>query len=346
MLNHGGGIQQAALNFGLPPEKWLDLSTGINPDGWGVPNIPADKWLRLPEDDDGLLESAAAYYGCENLLPVAGSQAAIQALSRLTEKFRVAVLSPTYSEHAHAWGFMGKKYKKPIYLTTPKHQVEQVTFRELEKKIELYDAVVVVNPNNPTGTIINKEKLYEWQKRLTDASAAFGRERWLIVDEAFMDSTPEHSMIKDTGMPGLIVLRSLGKFFGLAGARVGFVFAWPDLLDSMKELLGPWQITGPSRLIAKECLLDFDWHDKTREKLFSKQEQLKKMLTANGLTPKGGTTLFQWVKVPRSKDMYNKFGQQGILVRRFADPGGIRFGLPGDSEQWQRLEATLNLFKE
>ncbi|MBF0193227.1 MAG: threonine-phosphate decarboxylase [Magnetococcales bacterium] len=341
MLNHGGGIQQAALTFGLPPKKWLDLSTGINPIGWSIPHIPADKWLRLPEDEDGLLQSASAYYGSENILPVAGSQAAIQVLSRLTEKFRVAVLSPTYSEHAHSWGFIGKKHKKPFYSTPPSHQVEQVTLRELEKKIELYDAVVVVNPNNPTGKIISKEKLFEWRKRQAVADKAFGGERWLIVDEAFMDSTPQLSMIGETGKPGLIVLRSLGKFFGLAGARVGFVFGWPELLDSMRQLLGPWQISGPSRHVAKNCLNDTAWHVETRSQLEEKQKQLHNMLSKYNLTPIGGTTLFKWVKVSRSKELFNKFAQHGILVRRFSDPGGIRFGLPGDKDQWQRLESTL-----
>jgi cobalamin biosynthesis protein CobC len=343
LLNHGGGIQQAALNFGLPPEKWLDLSTGINPVGWSVPQIPADKWLRLPEDEDGLLHSASEYYGSENLLPVAGSQAAIQVLSRLTEQFRVAVLSPTYSEHAHSWGFMGKKHKNPFYSTPPKHQVEQVTLRELERKIELYDAVIVVNPNNPTGTVISKEKIFEWRRRMAVAGKAFGREKWLIVDEAFMDSTPEHSLIGETGKPGLIVLRSLGKFFGLAGARVGFVFGWPQLLDSMRQLLGPWQITGPSRYIAKASLEDVAWQDKTNKQLVTKQKQLQDLLSKYDLTPTGGTTLFQWVKVSRSKELFNSFAKQGILVRRFNDPGGIRFGLPGDPSQWQRLEDVLKI---
>jgi cobalamin biosynthesis protein CobC len=355
LLKHGGGVQQAALKYDLPVGEWLDLSTGINPIGWRVPEIPAAKWLRLPEDGDGLAASAASYFGADNLLPVAGSQAAIQALSRLTDNFRVAVLSPTYAEHAHSWGYREKSYKKPFYYNNPRHQVELLPFKVLDRTIELYDVVVVVNPNNPTGEITPKAKLLEWRQRLADASKASGkasgksegRERWLIVDEAFMDSTPEESLILETGKPGLIVLRSLGKFFGLAGVRVGFVFAWPELLDSMQRLLGPWQITGPSRLAAKGALLDVKWQKETRRQLLSNSKKLYKMLESYDLTPDGGTTLFQWVKVSRSQEMFKKFARQGILVRRCAKPGGIRFGLPGVNSEWQRLEkALLNLHKK
>ncbi|MBF0357273.1 MAG: threonine-phosphate decarboxylase [Magnetococcales bacterium] len=341
MLKHGGGVQQAALKYNLPADRWLDLSTGINPIGWGVPQIPADKWLRLPEGGDGLVTSAAAYYGANNLLPVAGSQAAIQVLSRLTENFRVAVLSPTYAEHAHSWGYREKSYKMPFYYNNPVHKVELLAFRDLDRTIELYDVVVVVNPNNPTGEFTPKEKLLEWRQRLADAGKSAGRERWLIVDEAFMDSTPEDSLISETGNPGLIVLRSLGKFFGLAGVRVGFVFGWPELLDSMHRLLGPWHITGPSRLVAKEALLDVTWHKKTRKRLLLNSKKLYNMLSSHDLTPTGGTNLFQWVKVSRNRELFDRFAQQGILVRRFIKPGGIRFGLPGVQSEWQRLEEAL-----
>ena len=346
MLQHGGKIQQAALKFGMPPEQWLDLSTGINPLGWKVPPIPDSHWLRLPEDEDGLVEAASSYYGVGNLLPVAGSQAAIQVLSRLTENSRVAVLSPTYSEHAHAWGFVYKKQKKRVYYNPPRHRVEAVSLRVLENTIELYDVVIVVNPNNPTGQVLTKERLSDWRKRLAVASQAKGRERWLVVDEAFMDSTPEDSIVSQTGEPGLIVLRSLGKFFGLAGVRVGFMFGWPELLESASQLLGPWQITGPSRLVARQALLDRQWQDETRKQLLLRGERLHDLLGSNGLHSSGGTSLFQWMKVPRSKELFNNFAKHGVLIRHFSNPGGIRFGLPGTEPEWQRLENTLSTISE
>jgi cobalamin biosynthesis protein CobC len=341
LLKHGGGIQQAALKFGRPYRQWLDLSTGINPLGWRVPKIPPARWLRLPEDGDGLEASAASYYGADNFLAVAGSQAAIQVLSRLTNGFRVAVLSPTYSEHAHAWGLVGKKPEGDFYSSPPRHQVELVSLKLLDKTIEQYDVVIVVNPNNPTGRLLSKKRLLGWWKRLMVSSHILGREKWLIVDEAFMDSSPEGSLITKTGEPGLIVLRSLGKFFGLAGARVGFVFGWPALLKSLHRLLGPWQITGPSRWVAREVLLDKEWQSDARRQLLMQRDRLADLLSGHGLTPAGGTSLFQWVPVVKSKKVRRMFAEQGILVRHFTKPGGIRFGLPGADSEWRRLEKTL-----
>ncbi|MBF0455567.1 MAG: threonine-phosphate decarboxylase [Magnetococcales bacterium] len=342
MLNHGGGIRQAAINSGLPPDSWLDVSTGINPHGWRVPAVPGSSWLRLPEEGDGLEASAKIYYKSDHLLPVAGSQAAIQALSRLTENFRVAVLSPTYAEHAHAWGMRDNHQARLLFAPTPKHRVDQLSLSKLEDTLELYNVVVVVNPNNPTGRVLSKEKLRRWHLRMMTSGRALGEPRWLIVDEAFMDSTPEGSVISDVGEPGLIVLRSLGKFFGLAGARVGFIFAWPELLQSIQELLGPWPIAGPSRWVARLALDDVGWQKSTRSQLLQQRDRLRALLSQYGLDPTGGTTLFQWVERSRSQEMADLFQDRGVLIRHFKTLGGIRFGLPGEESEWVRLEASLS----
>ena len=211
MLEHGGGLRVAAEQYGIPLSDWLDLSTGINPQGWPVTPVPGTVWQRLPEADDGLEAAAAAYYGAESLLPVAGSQAAIQALPRLRALGRIGVLSPSYAEHAHAWRRAG-------------HQVELLSADRLDTAIAQLDTLVLAHPNNPTGVRFPVDALLDWRARLA------ARGGWLVVDEAFMDATPEDSLAGQTGLPGLIVLRSLGKFFGLAGARVGFALAEPALL--------------------------------------------------------------------------------------------------------------------
>ncbi len=346
MLHHGGKIRKAALEFNRPVDEWLDLSTGINPLGWKVPAIPAQTWLRLPEDEDELVDAARSYYGSANLLPVAGSQAAIQTLPKLKEQFRVAVLSPTYSEHAHAWGLLDKRQKRSHYASPSKHRVDLVSMRRLEETMELYDVVVVVNPNNPTGKLVKPGRLLEWLERLNISAAALGREKWLVVDEAFMDCTPQFSMLQHVGKSGLIVLRSMGKFFGLAGARVGFVFAWPQLLADLRRTLGPWQIAGPSRLVATQALLDREWQDAAKLQLAEAGGRLRDLLISNSLHPAGGTAIFQFVEIKGSKEIFNHFARQGILVRHFGKPGGVRFGLPGPPEEWRRLEEALKSLQE
>ena len=323
MLEHGGALRAAVARYGIPLDDWLDLSTGIHPHGWPPPSmIPPVVWQRLPEPDDGLEAAAATYYGTPHLLPVAGSQAAIQALPLLRKTGRVGVLNPSYAEHAHAWRRAG-------------HQVELLATDGLDAALDRFDALVIVNPNNPTGVRFPSATLLGWRERLV------ARGGWLVVDEAFMDATPAESLAIHTGLPGLIVLRSLGKFFGLAGARVGFVLAEPALLERMSEHSGPWTVAGPSRWVAKQALVDRTWQEETRLGLARFGKRLADLLGRQGLLVAGGTGLFQWVSMPDAAFWQDALARRGILVRYFADPPGLRFGLPGSESAWRRLELTL-----
>ncbi|MEW5904659.1 MAG: threonine-phosphate decarboxylase CobD [Pseudomonadota bacterium] len=320
MLEHGGRLRAAATRYGIPEADWLDLSTGINPTGWPVPQVPAEAWQRLPQDDDGLLAAAQAYYGTPSLLPVAGSQAAIQTLPRLRAPSTVALLSPCYAEHAYAWQQHG-------------HQVTAVPASEILQSSA--QVVVIVNPNNPTGALFARADLLALHARLA------ARGGWLVVDEAFMDATPQHSLAGGSPRPGLIVLRSLGKFFGLAGARVGFVLAAEDLLLPLAELLGPWSIAAPSRYVAMHALRDAAWQQATRSRLPQAAQRLHVLLHAHGLTPDGGCALFQWLRSDAAAAWHERLARQGVLTRLFAAPHSLRFGLPRDEAQWAHLARAL-----
>jgi cobalamin biosynthetic protein CobC len=322
LLHHGGRLRAAAARYAIAPEQWLDLSTGINPNGWPVPAIPASIWARLPEDDDGLEQAAQAYYGAEPLLPVAGSQAAIQALPRLRSRSRVCVLDPGYAEHACAWRRAG-------------HAVSLVTAERVEDAAAQADVLILIHPNNPTGARFSVGQLLDWHTRLA------ARGGWLVVDEAFMDVTPEHSLCRHTARPGLIVLRSLGKFFGLAGARVGFVCAQPALLAPLHGVLGPWAVNAPARWVATAALNDCVWQASTRQGLGAEGARLHTLLARHGFTPDGGCALFQWVRTHCAQDLHETLARRSILTRLFAESSSLRVGLPGDEMAWARLDAAL-----
>lgn len=322
LLPHGGRLRRAAAQYGIALEEWLDLSTGINPNGWSVPEIPAACWCRLPEVDDGLEAAAQDYYAAGNLLPVAGSQAAIQALPRLRPRSRVRVLTPGYAEHAAAWQREG-------------HVVGGVTADGVEAVLPHTDVLVLIHPNNPTGACFAVEQLLEWHAALA------GHGGWLVVDEAFMDATPQHSLCPYSGRTGLIALRSLGKFFGLAGARVGFVCAAPPLLARLETLLGPWALSGPARRVANAALSDETWQAQARQHLLPAGARLQRLLACHGLVPAGGCALFQWVRTPRAAVLHAALAHRGILTRLFSAPASLRFGLPGTEADWQRLVAAL-----
>lgn len=323
LLEHGGRLRQAASQYGIPLSDWLDLSTGINPNGWPVPAIPAACWQRLPEDDDELLAAARAYYQNDSLLAVAGSQAAIQSLPLLRPKSRVGLLHPAYAEHAGSWQKAG-------------HQVIRVEESAIDDHLDELEVLILVNPNNPTGRLWSRSQLLSWHEKLSR------RGGWLLIDEAFIDSLPDgYSLSALSVRSGLIVLRSVGKFFGLAGIRCGFVITEPDLLARLAELLGPWTISHPGRYVAALALADRDWQSANAASLATQGERLKQLLTGCGWSPSGGYDLFQWVKNEQAYKLHELLARQGILTRLFHEPASVRFGLPKDESAWQRLAQAL-----
>ena len=325
MLEHGGRLRRAAQHYSVALDEWLDLSTGINPETWPVPPLAPCCWNRLPEDDDGLEEAAAACYGNTRLLPLAGSQAAIQTLPTLFAPSTLACVAPLYEEHPHAWESAGHRLRR---LPTLQRALAAAT-----------PVVLLCNPNNPTGRAIARDEL------LAAAKTLHQRGGWLIVDEAFADAEPENALVDLAGSdaaPRLIVLRSLGKFFGLAGARVGFLFAADEIRHALREKLGPWPISHPAREVARQALTDTGWQHRTREQLLTASQRLATLLAPLGEVSR--TALFCTLKTTQTTVLGEHFARHAILLRRFDAHGLLRFGLPGKEEDWQRLRLALQAF--
>lgn len=329
-ITHGGNLAAARALYGEPVGGWLDLSTGINPHGYPVPPIPPDAWLRLPEDD-GLEAQAAAHYGVSDaraVLAVAGSQAAIRALPALLPRGRVGIAQIGYSEYAPAFARAGH---------------EAVSLPEAAFLSDLPDSVrhlVVVNPNNPTARLLPAETLRDWHARL------HARGGTLIVDEAFIEALEDGPTLAPlAGAPGLVVLRSIGKFYGLAGARIGFTLAAPELLTALRDALGHWTVNGPARSVVCTALADTAWQTSTRIRLQQAGARLSALLDCHGL-PNAATPLFAWVPTPLAHMLHVSLARAGIWTRLFDMPGlpglpGLRFGLPPDETGWQRLADAL-----
>lgn len=310
MLEHGGRLNAAVRRWGIPRADWLDLSTGIAPWPYPLPAVPAEVWQRLPEEGeqgDGLEAAARAYYGGQDLLMLPGSQAAIQWLPRLLPAGRVAMPAPLYSEHPAAW---------------------QAAGHALVGWHEPSDYAVLCNPNNPTGTRYTRDELLERARGL----------RRLVVDEAFIDAEPAQSLVA-CGVENIVVLRSLGKFFGLAGARVGCAIGAPALLGRLAEALGPWCVAHPARWAARQALADREWQAAQRARLRAAATRLAELLGCLGAP--AGCPLFQTVVTPRAAALHEALARRGILARLFDDPPALRFGLPATEHDWQRLTTAL-----
>ncbi len=316
--------------FPSAPEPFLDLSTGINPHAYPfTPPGPA-AFARLPEpEDEGALRAvAAARYGGPDASWVAaapGSQILISVLPRLLDCRRAVILSPTYGEHEAVWSAHG----------IPVRAVADV--RALEEAAAAGTALVLCNPNNPDGRRLGRDLL----AGLAARSAACGGT--LLVDEAFADLEPDIASAA-TLLPsaGLLVLRSFGKSYGLAGLRLGFLLAEPAVIVRLQRLLGPWAVGGPAIAIGAQALADHDWIREMTATLGLAADHLDRLLRQAGLEPLGGTRLFRLCAAPDAGALFDRLGARGILVRRFeATPGWLRFGIPADEAAWTRLAGAL-----
>lgn len=331
-IYHGGALDLAVAKYGGNAASWLDLSTGINPYHYPIENVANLSWTQLPQASalNNLLYAASAAYGCkpQNILAANGTQALIEILPLILPKSKIAILSPTYQEHQHNW---------------QKHGHEVVLVADIEQA-KSANHLIIVNPNNPTGKLFSPDELRELQTYFA------AKKGYLIIDEAFIDMTPEMSMSAFAGEEGLIILRSFGKFFGLAGVRVGFVLAEDSILNEMGKHIGLWNIAGMSMQIATQALEDLTWQKSMRGKVAENMSNMQSILKDCEFKIVGATDLFCLAEMPNNQsayDYFEKLAKRHILTRKFIDNNKIlRFGLAKTTQQGELAEQLAQTSEE
>lgn len=316
MRDHGGNLDMIRAARG--GDDWIDLSTGINRVPYPLPPLSPSAWSALPLTSarDALLQAAARAYATDApMVALAGAQAAIQMLPLVAGKGLVRVLGPTYNEHAACFAAAG-------------WPVEEVAaLRDLSGA----DVAVVVNPNNPDGRAHDR----------ADLLALRGRVGMLVVDESFADPVPELSVAAQAG-DGLIVLRSFGKFYGLAGVRLGFAIGDSAVIARLGAMAGPWPVAGPALEIGTAALADTDWARATTQRLAQEGPRMDEMAHGAGWSLAGGTHLFRLYDTPDAAAAQDRLAAHRIWSRIFPwSPRLIRLGLPGMGDEWQRLATAL-----
>jgi cobalamin biosynthetic protein CobC len=320
MLDHGGNLDQAVRRFGGQAEEWIDLSTGINRRPYPVPEVVLRHWTALPSRSDleALQEVARLAYGSyAPTMAFAGAQAAIQLLPHWLPCGDARIVGPTYNEYAEVLRMAGWSVREVGDLAA----------------LAGADLAIIVNPNNPDGRTHDPAALLALLPRV-------GR---LVVDESFADAVPGLSLAPEAGRSGLLILRSLGKFYGLAGMRLGFALGAETDVAALAQLAGPWPVSGPAIAIGQHALSDRAWAETTRARLAEEAPRLDVMAQKVGWSLVGGTPLFRLYQIGDASAAQEKLARAKIWSRIFKERSGwLRLGLPGDATEWARLAAALS----
>ncbi|WP_299177568.1 aminotransferase class I/II-fold pyridoxal phosphate-dependent enzyme [uncultured Neptuniibacter sp.] len=312
-LIHGGDLQTAQRRFGIPLSDWLDLSTGINPTAYPLPELTAELFQQLPYQSEAFGAAVHCYYGGEGVA-CSGTQQAIEQLPQLLPSLPVLLPECGYQEHRYSWGASGAALS--YY---PADDLDRAT-AGIEQHLQLGEPfhLLLINPNNPTGLQFSPQQICQWAERMPQGG-------YLIVDEAFIDLSPEQSVLSDyarfSALGNLIVLRSFGKFFGLAGIRLGFIFANESLMARMTTAFGPWAVNGPAQQIAINALQDKTWQQRASAQItvsaaLTRQiwQPLAEAVDAEWLASDGLFLSFR-LKRETAKQIYQFFAQRGVLIR-------------------------------
>jgi cobalamin biosynthetic protein CobC len=311
--DHGGGLDAAIATYGGTRNEWLDLSTGINPIPYPLPKTPDHFWQTLPDStaQSALLNAARELWGVPDtadIIATSGVSQLIAMIPHLLPAGHVEIIGPTYNEHAAAFRANGWNVGETGTVRT------------------------VVHPNNPDGRIHNITVADVQKTALT------------IIDESFCDVMPAQTLIALTKQPNVIVLKGLGKFWGLAGMRLGFAIASPELIQRITEFVGPWAISGPAQFIGQTALADTKWIGQTRQRLADDAKRLDDLMSGQGAKSLGGTDLFRLYDVANAQNSQQSLAQNRVWSRRFPySKTWLRLGLPGTDAHWTQLNYALDI---
>ncbi|MGJ8545815.1 MAG: threonine-phosphate decarboxylase [Sulfitobacter sp.] len=311
--DHGGGLDAAAAQFGGTRADWIDLSTGINPVPYPLPDFSPDAWTALPDQAalDALLTAARAFWNVPQgaqIIAAHGASALIARMPHIAPPGGYHIPAPTYNEHAAAFAATGLHRPAPATDAAASH--------------------VFVHPNNPDGRL--------WPAHQMQGHAL------TVIDESFCDVAPGHSHVALAASPGTVVLKSFGKFWGLAGLRLGFAIGTPETLAPLQAMLGPWSVSGPALETGRAALRDLAWADAARTRLTRDAARLDALILARGAQLVGGTSLFRLYDVADAATWQRDLAAHHIWSRIFPyNPRWLRLGLPRP-DQFAQLESALS----
>jgi len=315
---HGGRLSEAQARYG--GDDWIDLSTGISPLMWPGAEAVALDWRALPEPGAlaALEEAAAAHFGVDpaHVCTVPGSEMGLRLVGRMLD-LPGRWLTPSYRTHGEIF--------------SQGHAVRNG--EEAQGRVGL----LLANPNNPDGRIVAPDRLRQWLDGLERTGG------WLIVDEAYADAVPQYSLAAEVGDGRrLILLRSFGKFFGLAGVRLGFLVGPRAIMAQARRLIGDWPVSTAAIAFGRAAYRDRLWIAEARAVQQAGAARMDALLARQGMKARGQCPLFRLIEGQDGAALFERLARHAILSRPFEENSGwLRLGLPGDESAWARLGRAL-----
>ena len=330
MNPHGGDIWGASRETGLGLDELIDFSASINPAG---PSARARAAFRAAFDDSAaypdpssaeLVGALSEFYNVapSNILPANGSTELIHLAPRVFAPTRALIVEPAFSEYRAALRLTGAKIETLELKEADGFTLDTgVLMRAIaDKRPEM---VFIANPANPTGALTGKDALTEL------ASFCEKRAMVLVVDEAFADFAEEESVKELVGdHKNLIVVRSMTKFFAIAGLRLGFIFAHERTVAKFSKALPPWSVNTPASRAGAASLTDARYIESTRAWLKSERAFLLKGLSSiTGLKAYEPGANFIMIKIqnggPGAKELAGRLLERGLLIRTLGEFAGL-----------------------
>lgn len=317
---HGGDIWGASKRAGLSPEKILDFSSSLNP--FGLPKKAASAikdGLRYasPYPDPAsfsLRQALSVFHSIDpgQIVPGNGSTELIYALPRVLRLKRALIAEPAFSEYRRSLELAGCRTESLVLREEDGFGFDLDRFSRKIKKG--YGAVFVANPANPTGALLEKDTIIEAARLCKKAGA------WLVVDEAFIDFREEGSVKSFAGKEkNLIVLRSMTKFYSMAGLRLGFLITGKGAAERFRKSMLPWSVNTLAACAAMGALKDSAYIRKTLGWLGPERVFLSNALSGLGLKVFPSSANFLMAKTslnqPLAIEIRERLFGRGILIR-------------------------------
>ena len=316
IFEHGGELEKLE-RLGISPENLIDFSVNLNPLG------PPEELLRTlreriseialyPEPRSEALvaklsEKLKVPWG--NLVVSNGSNQLIYAVYRALRPGRALILQPTFSEYRKAAALCGTYI---IDFVLSFEDGFSVPLEELHKALESSDLAFICNPNNPTGSLLERELLLALVRRFPDTT--------FVVDEAFSDFSDVPSSVVGNVLEfeNLVVLRSFTKIFSIPGLRLGYAAAGENVASALREQIEPWSVNRLSQL-AGEIVLEFErFVEQTRGFISEERDFLFSGISkVEGLSPFPSHANFLLVRCEAlgASSLQARLLEKGIFVR-------------------------------